>query len=208
MEADSPPLIGLTGGIGSGKSTVAEFFARKGVDVVDTDALAHRLSAAGGRAMDALTTAFGERYLTSEGALDRVRMRKLVFSDDAARARLENILHPMIREDVAHAVAAAQSPYVLVVVPLLFESGHWRSRFARTVVVDCPEEEQVRRVIARSGMKAAEVLAIMARQIARAERLRLADDVIDNSAGPHHLELSVDELDEAYRALASHRQGL
>lgn len=208
METDRPCLIGLTGGIGSGKSTVAEFFARRGVDVVDTDVLAHRLSAPGGRAMQALQATFGEAFVTSEGALDRARMRALAFSDDEARARLESILHPMIRDDVAAAVAAARSPYVLVVVPLLFESGHWRERVTKTLLVDCPEAEQVRRVISRSGMKAAEVLAIMARQLSRSERLRLADDVIDNSTGVHQLELRVAALDAAYRELAVRDRGL
>ncbi len=208
MATETPCRIGVTGGIGSGKSTVAEFFVRKGIVVIDTDDLAHALTGPGGAAMPALRAAFGDRYVTAEGALDRVRMRQLAFSDDKARHRLEAILHPMIGDAARAASNAAESPYVIVVVPLLFESGSWRERFRRTLVVDCPEEEQVRRVIARSGLKAVEVLAIMARQVSRAERLRLADDVIDNSSGLHVLEQRVDELDLAYRKLCAGDLGL
>jgi len=201
-------VIGVTGGIGSGKSTVAEIFAQKAIEVIDTDLLAHQLSAPGGQAIPAIRADFGDTFLTPEGALDRGRMRQLVFADDSARHRLEAILHPLIRDEVTRAVAKARSPYVLVVVPLLFESGNWRERVFRTLVVDCPEEEQVRRVIARSGLKAVEVMAIMARQISRQARIELADDVIDNSSGVHHLETRVDELDCAYRALIAAEAGL
>jgi dephospho-CoA kinase len=199
---DLPYRVGLTGGIGSGKSTVAEFFARKGIKVIDTDHLAHRLTASGGRAMPELLKVFGEAYVTAEGALDRVRMRQLAFSDDTARHKLEAILHPMIREEVEAEVVNAPSPYVIIVVPLLFEGGKGHDRFSRTLVVDCREEEQVRRVMSRSGLKATEVLAIMARQLSRQQRLALADDVIDNSAGLHVLEEQVEKLDARYREFA------
>ncbi len=207
---DTSPLlvIGLTGGIGCGKSTVAEQFARLGVHVVDTDLLAHSLSAPGGRAIAPLRAAFGDAYITPEGALDRARMRKLVFGDDSQRRRLESILHPLIREQSQIALAAAQSAYALLVIPLLFESGNWKERVARALVVDCPIELQIERVIARSKMERAEVEAIMARQVSRNERLRLADDVIDNSGPQSSLAERVAQLDQSYLDLAHGKSGL
>ncbi len=203
----SPPprtyTIGLTGGIGSGKSTVADLFAARGIALVDADVLAHRITAPGGSAIDALRNEFGDTAITPEGALDRAWMRRLAFGDDTVRRRLEAILHPMIRTASVMAVSTATSPYVMLVIPLLFESGNWRQRMQRTVVVDCSEAMQISRVIRRSGLSAEEVQAIMDKQIARAERLELADDIIDNSGDGSNLPEAVARLHALYLSLAT-----
>jgi dephospho-CoA kinase len=178
--------VGLTGGIGSGKSAAADEFAALGATVVDTDAIAHQLTARGGAAMAGIERMFGKDFV-SDGALDRRRMRELAFADPAAKRKLEGLLHPMIREESARRIAAVEreksGPYVILVVPLLIESADYRKRVDRVLVVDCPEETQVARVRARSGLAEDEVRAIMRTQVSRAERLAAADDVIDN-AGP------------------------
>ncbi len=192
-------VVALTGGIGSGKSTVAEAFQDKGVDLVDADAIAHQLTGPGGRAMDAIVAEFGPDMRSAQGALDRDRMRQRVFSDDSARRRLEAILHPMIRQVTDAAIAAARSPYVIWAVPLLFEGGgDGHQRAQRVLVVDCPEELQISRVMARSGLKRAEVESIMARQVSRAERLRHADDVLLNDGSIDQLEGPIEALHVNY----------
>jgi dephospho-CoA kinase len=198
-------VVGLTGGIGSGKSAAADAFAALGAALVDTDAIAHELTGPGGAAMAALRADFGPAVATPEGALDRARMRALAFADPAARGRLEAILHPMIRDLSAQRCRAATSPYVILAVPLLVESGTYRERCDRIAVVDCPEALQVARVMARSGLGAAEVRAIMAAQASRAERLAAADDVIANDAGLDQLRARVAELDAFYRAAAAEK---
>ncbi|MCU0897784.1 MAG: dephospho-CoA kinase [Burkholderiales bacterium] len=193
----------LTGGIGSGKSTVGREFEALGIAVVDTDALAHALTAPDGAAIAAIRAEFGERYLTPEGALDRKAMRELVFADPGARRRLEAILHPMIRAESERLVAAATSPYVIMMIPLLVESGRPRERCRRVLVVDCAEAEQVRRVIERSRLGRTEVETIIASQATRAARLAVADDVIDNSGDPASLPERVAALHRTYLALAA-----
>jgi dephospho-CoA kinase len=189
--------VGLTGGIGSGKSAVADLFAGRGVVIVDADSIAHALTAAGGAAMERIRASFGPAVLQADGALDRNAMRALAFSDPAVKSRLEAILHPMIRAESDALVARAQSAYVIRMVPLLVEAGIIdRTRYQRVLVVDCPEETQVRRVVARSGLSAAEVRAIMATQATRERRLAQADDVIDNS-GP--VEQLVDQVEPLHR---------
>lgn len=175
--------VGLTGGIGSGKSTVADQFAALGAAVVDTDQIAHALTAPHGAAMPALLQEFGAGFATPEGALDRAKMRQLVFSDPGARGRLETILHPKIREATAAAAAIATGPYVILVVPLLVESGSWAERVNRVLVVDCPEAVQIQRVMSRNKLPEAQVRAIMAAQASRQQRLAAADDVILNDDG-------------------------
>lgn len=202
-------VVGLTGGIGSGKSAVAERFAARGAAVIDTDAIAHRLTAPGGAGIAPIRAAFGDAALAPDGALDRAAMRRLVFADPAARRRLEAILHPLIRtagdEEVQRRLASAEFPYVVLVVPLLLESGGYRDRVDRVCVVDCPEEIQIARVMARSGMQRAEVQAILDAQASRAERLAAADDVIDNAADLAALDPQVDALHAKYLALAKRR---
>jgi dephospho-CoA kinase len=196
-------IVGLTGGIGSGKSAAAQRFEELGATAIDTDAIAHALTIPGGAAIEAIRAAFGADYLTPEGALARARMRELVFEDAAKKALLESILHPMIRTRTSELVQAARSPYVILMVPLLIESRDYRKRCQRIVVVDCPEELQVERVIARSGLAAAQVRAIMANQVARDARLAAADDVIDNSRDLAHLRRQVDALHARYVQLAA-----
>jgi dephospho-CoA kinase len=198
-----PFTVCLTGGIGSGKSTVGREFEALGVTVIDTDALAHSLTAPGGAAIPAIRAAFGDGYLTPEGALDRKRMRELVFADSGARRRLEAILHPMIRTESERLAAQATSPYVILMIPLLVESGRPRERCRRILVVDCTEEEQIRRVMERSQLARAEVESILASQATRADRLAAADDVIDNSGDPAALPARVAALHHAYLALAA-----
>lgn len=195
-------VVGLTGGIGSGKSAVAELFARLGAGVVDTDAIAHELTGPDGAAMPALCAAFGEAVRCADGRLDRAAMRQRVFADASARQRLEAILHPMIRAEADARCAQARSSYVLLVVPLLVETGNYRDRVDRILVVDCDEAEQCARVMARSGLSLTEVRAIMKTQASRAERLAAADDVILNNRTLAALGPEVSALDRAYRQMA------
>lgn len=200
--------VGLTGGIGSGKSAVAALFEAQGAAIIDTDAIAHALTAPGGHAIEAIRKHFGPEVLTPEGALDRVAMRKRAFADPAARKRLEAILHPAIREECdmrLRRLAGTDFSYAVLVVPLLVESGGYRDRVERVCVVDCPEETQIARVMARSGLSRPEVQAILAAQAGRAERLSIADDVIDNSGDRAALAPQVAALDARYRVLAGSR---
>jgi dephospho-CoA kinase len=205
--------VGLTGGIGCGKTTVADMFGALGASLVDTDAIAHALTAPHGAAMPAILAEFGSGFATPEGALDRAKMRELVFTDSGARARLEAILHPRIREATAAAAALATGPYVIFVVPLLIESGTWRERVSRILAIDCSEETQVARVMARNNLLESQVRAIMAAQVTRAQRLAAADDVVVNDDGLGALLPQVERLhafymDEAARMASSSMQGL
>jgi dephospho-CoA kinase len=198
--------VGLTGGIGSGKSTVADLFAAQGAAVVDTDLIAHQLTAPQGLAMPHIRTIFGEDYLTADGAMDRQKMRAAVFADPAAKARLEAILHPLIRSETECAADKAQGPYLLYVVPLLVESGVWKQRVSRVLVVDCPEDVQIRRVMQRNGFSEEQVRAIMATQAPRALRLAAADDVIVNDGTDASLlQTEVAALHQRYLSLAQSR---
>ncbi len=194
--------VGLTGGIGCGKSTVAELFAARGASIVDTDAIAHGLTGAGGAAMPALLAEFGAAYAVASGALDRARMRELVFSDAAAKGRLEAILHPRIRAATLAAAAAARGSYVIFAVPLLVESGGWRERVDRVLAIDCPESVQIARVMARNGLPEEQVKAIMATQATRQQRLAAADDVIVNDGDIGQLAPQVERLHRVYLGFA------
>lgn len=195
-------VAGLTGGIGSGKSTVARLFQERGACLVDTDAIAHTLTGAAGAAMDAIRREFGTDLVTQDGALDRAAMRRKVFSDPEAKATLEAILHPLIRAEAVRQTEACPGPYVVLVVPLLVETGGYRSLVGRVLVVDCGEEEQITRTMERSRLSREQVRAIMETQASRAERLRQADDVIDNSGAPEALASAVDVLHRKYLDLA------
>lgn len=201
----SPYIVGLTGGIGSGKSAAAAAFARLGAEVVDTDAIAHELTAPGGAAMPAIRKEFGDGVVAANGALDRAVMRRMAFSDGQIRSRLEAILHPMIRIAADRRCASSLSPYVVLVVPLLLESGNYRQRVHRLLVVDVSESTQVARVVGRSAMKENDVRAIMATQASRAERLAAADDVIDNEGDLAALRQQVEALHRRYLAHAGAR---
>jgi dephospho-CoA kinase len=191
-------VVGLTGGIGSGKSAAADEFARLGAAVVDTDAIAHELTGADGSAMPQVQRLFGKDVVESSGAMDRAKMRERVFADPAAKQALEALLHPLIREESRRRIAAAHSPYVVHVVPLLVESPGFRKRVDRVLVVDCPEALQIERVRARSALPEAEARAIMASQATRADRLAAADDVIDNSGTLDALREQVAALHQRY----------
>jgi dephospho-CoA kinase len=210
-ESPGPYTVGLTGGIGSGKSTAAAQFERHGVEVVDTDAIAHQLTVPGGAAIPAIRAAFGDPFIGADGAMDRARMRERVFRLPAERARLEAILHPLIRAESERArqAAAGRSAYVILMIPLLVEAARhdpgWRARFDRVAVVDCSEAIAVRRVMARSGLTADAVQRIQGAQASRAERLAAADDVIDNDGGPEALAPRVKMLHQMYLRLSAAR---
>jgi len=198
-------VIGLTGGIGSGKSSVASLFAERGVYVIDADAIAHRITAPDGLAMPAIQGAFGAAYLDPRGALDRVKMRALVFADPEAKRKLEAILHPLIRGETQGELARARtsaSAYAMLMIPLLVETGDVRARCDRVLVVDLPEDVQIERVMQRDGLSRALAQSIMATQATRAERLRHADDVIDNAGMPAELIPQVDALHANYLRIA------
>ncbi|HWR76782.1 MAG TPA: dephospho-CoA kinase [Thiobacillus sp.] len=195
--------VGLTGGIGSGKSTVADYFATHGVPVIDTDVIARDLTAPGGAALDAIRAVFGEAVMQADGTLDRAALRRRVFADSTARRQLEAILHPRIRQVVGQTLATLTAPYALIVIPLLVETGGYRDVLDRVLVVDCPEDVQIARVIARSGLTQDEVKAILAAQAGRAERLSAADDVLVNTATPAALRAEVATLHQRYLALAA-----
>ena len=197
-------VIGLTGGIGSGKSAAADVFASLGIPVVDTDAIAHELTRPGGAAIAGIRELFGDEAIAADGAMDRKKVRELVFSDPSAKRKLEGLLHPMIRVESQRRIAegADRAPYVVHVVPLLIESPDYRTRVQRVVVVDCDEAVQVERVQRRSGLSADEVRRIIAAQVPRATRLAAADDVIDNSGSLSAIERQVRVLHERYLALS------
>lgn len=191
-------VVGLTGGIGSGKSAAAEEFARLGATVVDTDVIAHELTQAGGSAVPQVERIFGKDMIDASGAMDRRKMRERVFGDPAAKKALEALLHPMIRDESRRRIDAAQGPYVVHVVPLLVESADYRKRVDRVLLIDCPEALQLARVRARSGLPEHEVRAIVASQASRADRLAAADDIIDNSGSLDALRKQVAALHRRY----------
>lgn len=172
--------IGLTGGIGSGKSTVAAVWAAKGARLVDTDAIARALTEAGGAAMPAVRSEFGEQLVDAGGALDRQRMRELAFNDPSAKRRLEAILHPLIGAEAMAQASRSASRVVVFDVPLMVESSHWRSRCDRILVVDCSEQTQIERVMQRAGWQAEQVRRVIAQQAPRRVRRAIADAVIHN----------------------------
>ena len=198
-------VVGLTGGIGSGKSAAAEDFGRLGATVVDTDAIAHELTQPGGAAIAQFRHLFGDDFVDPAGAMDRAKVRTLVFRDPTAKEKLEALLHPMIRAESERRIAAARGPYVIHVVPLLVESPGYRQRVGRVLVVDCPERDQIERVRRRSSLAEAEVRRIIGTQIKREDRLASADDVIDNSGTLDALHKQVRELHARYLAQARSR---
>jgi dephospho-CoA kinase len=199
-------VVGMTGGIGSGKTEVARVFSALGVEVVDADVISHRLSMPGQAGHAAIAATFDPGVLLPSGELDRAELRRRAFADPAARARLEAALHPLIRREVYREMAAWRGMYGVVVVPLLIERGGLANQVDRVLVVDCPEDEQIRRVVARSGLSSAEVRAIMSTQLDRLARLRDADDVLDNSGSPDAIVPQVAELDRRYKQLAAERR--
>ena len=193
--------IGLTGGIGSGKSTVADCFARLGVTVIDSDVIARELVRPGSDALQRIAETFGSDVMRTDGSLDRAALRRRIFGDSEARRRLEAILHPGIRRQLQVRAAEAAGPYVVLVIPLLLEQG-WTSEVDRVLVVDCSPETQIRRTMERDHVSAEEARAVLNSQATREQRLACADDVIDNEGGAHELAAIVAQLDRRYRQIS------
>lgn len=194
--------VGLTGGIGSGKTSVSRLFAELGAGVVDTDEISHGLTAPDGAAMAAIRRAFGDEFVMPDGALNRVAMRALIFADSTAKARLEAILHPMIQARALMAITQSSAPYTVLVAPLLLETGSYHEVVKLVLVVDCDERLQIARTMQRAALSEEQVRAIMASQLPRKVRLAGADDIIVNNDGLDDLREQVKALHQAYLALA------
>jgi len=191
------PLIGLTGGIGSGKTVVSDLLAKLGAGIVDTDLIAHQITAPNGAAISLIEKQFGPDFIAADGALNRDKMRSLVFTSPKARKSLELITHPLIRQETTRQAIQLNkdgAPYLIFVVPLLIESGSWRHLIDRLVVVDCPKEAQIKRVMQRSNLPKEEIERILAAQASREERLKHADVVIENQGSFEELEAEVENL--------------
>ena len=195
--------VGLTGGIGSGKTTVANLFAAQGAGLIDADDISRKLTAPAQPAIAQIARKFGAQFIAADGSLDRARMRNMVFANARARKDLEAILHPLVLQEINCQILASTAPYVIVVVPLLIESGVYKGRIDRILVVDCAPEIQISRVMERSGLSRSEVLAIIAAQASRRKRLDAADDVILNDEGLEMLSAQVNPLHLSYLGLAS-----
>ena len=194
--------VGLTGGIGSGKTTVALMFQELGAELIDTDEIAHALTKPNGGAIAAIAQLFGDDFILPNGALNREKMRELVFADATQKATLESILHPMIRAEAEQQAANASGAYSIFVVPLLVESGKWRQRVTRILVIDCPEALQITRVMQRNSLNREQVLAIMQNQVTRTQRLEAADDVIVNDGPMDGIRHQVETLHRVYCELS------
>lgn len=196
-------VVGLTGGIGSGKSEAARLFSDLGAPVADTDAIAHALTAPDQPALQEIAKSFGKDALYPDGSLNRAFLRQRIFSDADAKRMLESILHPLIREEVVNILARnASAPYQIIMVPLLFETGAYTGLIDRSLLIDCEESLQIARAMARSQLAEAEVRAIMAAQCSRTQRLEMADDIIVNNGTLADLEKQVREKHEKYIRLA------
>jgi len=195
-------IIGLTGGIGSGKTRAADSFRELGIEIIDTDQIAHELTRSAGKAISPIRIAFGDCFILDDGSLDRSAMRRLVFSDETARHRLESILHPLIYQETLQRLPLIRSEYGIVVVPLLLEIDGYLKLVDRVLVIDCPEPLQISRTMLRSKLSEQEVRDVMAVQCSRDERLAQADDVIVNDSGEQHLQRQVEELHRKYLMLA------
>ncbi|MGB5622119.1 MAG: dephospho-CoA kinase [Gammaproteobacteria bacterium] len=195
-------IVGLTGGIASGKTLVADRFAARGVTVLDTDVIARDVVAPGSPGLGQIRDAFGDRMLAEDGTLDRGRLRKQVFADPGARRRLESITHPLIRQELERRAAAAGGAYQVHVIPLLVEAG-LRNQVDRVLLVDCPEMLQISRLRVRDGETRASARRILAAQASRDERRYVADDILLNTGDRSVLTDAVDALDQVYRRLSA-----
>ncbi len=199
--------VGLTGGVGCGKSTVAALFKRNGVPVIDADVITRDLTASGAPALDRISSVFGEDVLLPNGQLDRRKLRRMVFDQPEVREQLEGILHPLVRKEIRARISEVLAPYCLVVIPLLVESG-MTDLVDRVLVVDCEETDQIARVTARDRCSADDARAIIATQASRQSRLAIADDVIVNAGELNDLEIEVQRLSQRYFELAKHKTSL
>lgn len=191
------PFLGLTGGIGSGKSSVANFLAKKGAAIIDTDQIAHQITGPDGLAIGAILQEFGAGFIASDGSLNRSKMRELVFSNPSAKRSLENITHPLIRQETliqAKKAIDRSVPYIVFVVPLLLESGTWTENLDHIAVVDCPDELRIQRVMQRSKLDRATILGIMANQAGREDRLAIANTILNNDGDLSFLEAQSSQL--------------
>ena len=193
--------VGLTGLVGSGKSQAASYFAQLGIDIIDTDLIAHQITAADGIAIPAIIKDFGKGYVCLDGSLNRPKMRELAFKDDDARAKLELILHPLIFDEVVQSIANAHGLYTIIVVPLLFKSPRYLELINRSIFVDCKLETLTKRVMERNGFSTLEVSRILDAQLPRAIQLKMADDILDNNESQNALKRQVEELDKKYKNL-------
>lgn len=199
-------IVGLTGGIGCGKSSASQFFAELGIDIIDTDVIARKLTQPDGQAISLIRNSFGDAVLTADGSLDREKMRNQVFSDSHARRKLEEILHPLILKEVTEQIEQTQSPYIVLVVPLLFETNDYDGIIHRSLVVDCEESVQISRTMARSQLTEQQVKSIMAQQISRQTRLQKTDDIITNDRDIDFLKTQVSQLHHKYLILSKNKQ--
>lgn len=195
-------IVGLTGGIGSGKSTVGQYFVDLGIDVIDTDAIARMLTEPDGLAMNSIKDSFGQTMLAADGSLNREKMRNLIFSDNNYKLALENILHPLILAETLQQVSKALSPYIIIAIPLLFETDDYDKLIQRSLVVDCEEKQQILRTMKRSKLPENQIKAIIATQISRASRLQKADDIIVNNLDIAYLKVQVAQLHKKYLSLS------
>lgn len=192
-------IIGLTGLIGSGKSVVAEEFQKLGIDIIDTDKIAHEITSTNGTAIDKIRKIFGKNYINPDNSLNRIKMRDLIFNEKSSKLKLENILHPLIIEKTRRLITQSNSPYIIVAVPLLFKSLKYMSFIHRSVFVDCRRNILIKRVIARNNLSRTQINAILENQVARKIQLLLCDDILDNNSTVEEMYNSVLELDHKYR---------
>lgn len=197
-----PFIVGLTGGIGSGKTSATKIFSNLGVDIIDTDKIARALTQSGGAAMGPIRKIFGENIIAANGALDRRKMREKIFSDSMSKKILEETLHPLIYTETVHHITLTKSPYIIIVIPLLFETKDYNNMIQRTLVIDCDEQKQIARTMARSKLEEQEVRVIMEAQISRQERLQKADDIIINNEDLDSLRKQVLDRHHKYLDLA------
>jgi len=195
-------IVGLTGGIGSGKSTVGQYFVDLGIDVIDTDVIARMLTEPGGLAINSIKNSFGQAMIATDGSLNREKMRNLIFSDNNYKLALENILHPLILTETLQQIRKALSPYIIIAIPLLFETNDYDKIIQRTLVIDCEEKQQILRTMERSKLSEDQVKAIIATQISRTHRLQKADDIIVNNLDIAYLKAQVAQLHRKYISLS------
>ena len=195
-------VVGLTGGIGCGKSSASQFFSDLGIDVIDTDIIARQLTQPNGSAISLIQNTFGSSVITADGALDRNKMRDLVFANSESRHKLEQILHPLILKAVIRRIKQSQAPYVIVVIPLLFETNDYNHLIQHILVIDCDEQQQLLRTMERSNLSEQKVRSIMATQVARETRIQKADDVILNNQDIEYLKAQILLLHHKYLALS------